>query len=105
MVRPFRPCFQDNIIIQKYSNYGGEGTRNGPVSGQEHHEDQEGIPRAPSTADEFKRVAEEKAKQGVRSQTVEKAEDATLEATIGDSSDFESIKETYKEPVGKGKSH
>ncbi|KAK4850360.1 hypothetical protein QYF36_006079 [Acer negundo] len=44
--------------------------------------------RAPSTAEEFKRVAEEMlraAKQGVASQTSEKLYDGAEEATIGDS--------------------
>lgn len=50
-------------------------------------------------------MAQEKAKHGVVSQTVDKAEDAVEEATIGDSSDFQSIKETYKQPVGKTTSH
>ncbi|CAK9163905.1 unnamed protein product [Ilex paraguariensis] len=60
--------------------------------------------KAPSTAEEFKRVAEEKAHQGVTNQTVEKAEEAFEEATVGDSK-VESVKERYKEPVGKGNFH
>ncbi|KAL2245349.1 uncharacterized protein LOC105174823 isoform X2 [Sesamum indicum] len=56
--------------------------------------------RAPSTAQEFKRVAEEKARQGFASQTVEKAQDGAEEAVVGDST-FESVKEAYKEaPAG-----
>lgn len=50
-------------------------------------------------------MAQEKAKHGVVSQTADKAEDAVEEATIGDSSDFESIKETYKQPFGKATCH
>lgn len=53
--------------------------------------------RAPSTAEEFKRVAEEKARQGVVSQTVDKAEDAVKETVIGDSNP-DNVKEKYKEP-------
>ncbi|KAK4398477.1 hypothetical protein Sango_1323200 [Sesamum angolense] len=53
--------------------------------------------RAPSTAEEFKRVAEEKACQGFASQTVEKAQDGAEEAVVGDDSTFESVKEAYKE--------
>ncbi|KAK0601951.1 hypothetical protein LWI29_028982 [Acer saccharum] len=55
--------------------------------------------RAPSTAEEFKRVAEEKlraAKQGVASQTSEKLYDGAEEATIGDSK-VDSIKNSIKE--------
>ncbi|KAK2639817.1 hypothetical protein Ddye_027612 [Dipteronia dyeriana] len=55
--------------------------------------------RAPSTAEEFKRVAEEKlraAKQGVASQTSEKLYDGAEEATIGDSKS-DSIKNRIKE--------
>ncbi|KAA8523640.1 hypothetical protein F0562_010063 [Nyssa sinensis] len=57
--------------------------------------------RAPSTAEEFERVAEEKARQGIVSQTVEKAYDGAEEATLGDSK-VESVQERHKEPVGKG---
>ncbi|KAL2496170.1 uncharacterized protein Fot_39927 [Forsythia ovata] len=60
--------------------------------------------RAPSTAKEFERVAEEKSRQGFASQTVEKAQDSTEEAAMGDSS-VESVKERYKEPPGKGNFH
>ncbi|XP_021807784.1 uncharacterized protein LOC110751595 [Prunus avium] len=55
--------------------------------------------RAPSTAEEFKRVAEEKlkkAEQGVASQTVDKACDVTEETTLGDSS-VDSVKNRYKQ--------
>ncbi|KAL8147777.1 uncharacterized protein LOC141707992 [Apium graveolens] len=113
LIKPFRACFQ-NIIIQGYSNYNGgeESTINKPTDG---HENQVRLPRAPSTAEQFERVAQEKAnyervvqdkaKHGVVSQTVDKAEDALEDATIGDSSDFEFIKETYKQPFGKATSH
>ncbi|CAI9756960.1 unnamed protein product [Fraxinus pennsylvanica] len=60
--------------------------------------------KAPSIADEFKRVAEEKSRQGVASQTVEKAQDGIEEATMDDSK-VESVKERYKEPPGKGNVH
>ncbi|PQM39186.1 uncharacterized protein Pyn_02909 [Prunus yedoensis var. nudiflora] len=55
--------------------------------------------RAPSTAEEFKRVAEEKlkkAEQGVASQTVDKTCDVTEETTLGDSS-VDSVKNRYKQ--------
>ncbi|PIN07424.1 hypothetical protein CDL12_20011 [Handroanthus impetiginosus] len=60
--------------------------------------------RAPSTADEFKRVAEEKSRQGFTSHTVEKGQDAAEEATLEEST-FESVKEAHKEPPGKGNFH
>ncbi|CAA2960401.1 Hypothetical predicted protein [Olea europaea subsp. europaea] len=60
--------------------------------------------RAPSTAEEFKRVAEEKSRREVTSQTVEEAQDGVEEATVGDS-ELESVKERYKEPPGKGNFH
>ncbi|TKY46936.1 hypothetical protein E2542_SST28991 [Spatholobus suberectus] len=54
--------------------------------------------RAPSTAEEFERVAEEKAKEakeGVASQTLGKAIDGAEEASIGNSK-VESFKNKYK---------
>ncbi|KAL7600560.1 hypothetical protein Lser_V15G20951 [Lactuca serriola] len=60
--------------------------------------------RAPSTLEEFKRLEEEKASQGVASQTVEKAEDGAMEAFAGDGN-LESVKESFKEPVGVGDFH
>nr|KAJ0208419.1 hypothetical protein LSAT_V11C500229830 [Lactuca sativa] len=60
--------------------------------------------RAPSTLEEFKRLEEEKASQGVASQTVEKAEDGAMEAFAGDGS-LESVKESFKESVGVGDFH
>ncbi|KAK7287565.1 hypothetical protein RIF29_00846 [Crotalaria pallida] len=54
--------------------------------------------RAPSTAEEFDRVAEEKAKEtekGVASQTVHKAYDGAEEAIGGPNA--ESVKDRYKE--------
>lgn len=57
--------------------------------------------RAPSIAEEFKRVAEEKAKetdeQVLASQTVNKTYDGAEEAIQGNSSRVESVKERYKE--------
>nr|XP_009787881.1 PREDICTED: uncharacterized protein LOC104235767 [Nicotiana sylvestris] len=75
----------------------------------EHHAEE----KAPTTAEEFmrvademaedkehlKRVAEEKDRQGFASQTVDKTMEAA--ATMGDSN-FESVKENLKEPPGKG---
>jgi hypothetical protein len=55
--------------------------------------------RAPSTAEEFKKMAEEKlrqAQQGVASQTAEKVYHAAEEATLGDS-DLQSVKHRYEE--------
>ncbi|KAJ9182617.1 hypothetical protein P3X46_006593 [Hevea brasiliensis] len=61
--------------------------------------------RAPSLADEFRRVAEEKAKaqetthvvdQGGASQTAEKTSDGLEEASSGDG-DIQSVQERYKE--------
>ncbi|KAJ1441327.1 hypothetical protein SESBI_01468 [Sesbania bispinosa] len=55
--------------------------------------------RAPSTAEEFQRVAEEKAKvtqQVVASQTVDKTYDGAEEATKSNSK-VESVKNRYKE--------
>lgn len=56
--------------------------------------------RAPSTAEEFERVAEEKerkAKQGIASQTTDKACDAAAdEASMADSN-VGSVKNKYKE--------
>ncbi|KAG4920807.1 hypothetical protein AAZX31_18G087700 [Glycine max] len=54
--------------------------------------------RAPSTAEEFERVAEEKAKEaqkGVASQSLGKAIDGAEEASIGKSK-VESVKNRYK---------
>jgi len=54
--------------------------------------------RAPSTAEEFQRVAEEKTNgtQKVKSQTADKAIDAAEEATKGNSR-IENVKNKYKE--------
>ncbi|KAL4642917.1 hypothetical protein ACB092_02G054200 [Castanea dentata] len=55
--------------------------------------------RAPSTAEEFKKIAEEKlreAQQGVASQAAEKAYDGTEEATLGDNNQ-ESVMNRHKE--------
>ncbi|CAN6557799.1 unnamed protein product [Malus baccata var. baccata] len=79
------------ISIKRYSSQGSKG---------EHHHGHTGIEeRAPSTAEEFKRVAEEKLKvveQGVAGQTADKANDGTEEAILGDSN-VESVKNRYKE--------
>lgn len=72
------------ISIKRYSSQGSKG---------EHHHGHTYIgERAPSTAEEFRRVAEEKrkaeekpkvAEQGVASQTADKAYDGTEEAIWG----------------------
>ncbi|XP_051124951.1 uncharacterized protein LOC127247228 [Andrographis paniculata] len=67
-------------------------------SGSHEKEDSHGMidqERAPSTADEFRRVAEEKAAAG---QTA--AEDSAQESTADDG-DFGSVKEDYKQTQGK----
>ncbi|XP_062015556.1 uncharacterized protein LOC133732103 [Rosa rugosa] len=64
-----------------------------------HGQGEQEMTRAPSTAEEFKRVAEEKlkqAEQGVASQTFEKTYDGIEEATVGDAK-IESVKERYKQ--------
>ncbi|XP_059442337.1 uncharacterized protein LOC132174710 [Corylus avellana] len=56
--------------------------------------------RAPSTAEEFKNIAEEKireAQQGVASQTAEKVFDGTEAATLGDADDLQSVNRRYEE--------
>lgn len=58
--------------------------------------------RAPSTAEEFKRVAEDKlreAEQGVASQTAEKIYDGTEEAVSADPR-VESLEKRYKDQEG-----
>ncbi|KAK6785618.1 hypothetical protein RDI58_019073 [Solanum bulbocastanum] len=71
----------------------------------DHHAEE----KAPTTAEEFTRVAEEMAEekehQGISSQTVDKAQDAIKEATTTTNSNFESVKESYKETTGKENSH
>ncbi|XP_058218777.1 uncharacterized protein LOC131329585 [Rhododendron vialii] len=54
--------------------------------------------------EEYERLKEAKARQGFASQTIEKASDAAEEAVLGESR-FETVKERYKEPVGKGNFH
>ncbi|XP_021606303.1 uncharacterized protein LOC110610611 [Manihot esculenta] len=80
--------------IKRYTQY----TTGDPAQGIEE--------RAPSLADEFRRVAEEKAKadqetthvadQGVASHTVKKTFDGGEEASTGDG-DTQSVKDRYKE--------
>lgn len=67
-------------------------------SGSHSQEEQE-MSRAPSTAEVFKRVAEEKlreAEQGVAGQSFDKTCDAAEEATLDDGK-LDSIKERYKQ--------
>lgn len=83
------------LILQRY----------GQVSKDDHHERVTEV-KAPSLADEFQRVAEEKAKaaekdarvadQGVASQTAAKAFDGTEEA-VSFHGDVEATKEKYKD--------
>ncbi|KAM3302538.1 putative protein isoform X2 [Capsicum chacoense] len=88
LARPFVPTF-----VRRYSkeNY------------QQHAEE-----KAPTTEEEFIRVAEEMAEekehQGLSSQTVDKAQDAMKEATTSDSN-LENVKESCKEGKGKGDFH
>ncbi|KAK4714935.1 hypothetical protein R3W88_020842 [Solanum pinnatisectum] len=92
LARPRRPSFLDTIRRYSKENYG-------------HHAEE----KAPTTAEEFTRVAEEMAEekehQGFSSQTVDKAQDAIKEATTTTNSNFESVKESYKETTGKENSH
>ncbi|KAK1407004.1 hypothetical protein QVD17_38614 [Tagetes erecta] len=55
--------------------------------------------RAPSTLEEFKRLEEEKANEGVVSQISDKVTDGAMEAVTDDDS-FECVKETFKNPAG-----
>lgn len=90
-------CWNWNLIamlsefwIQRYSSQGSKGEHHGYTGIEE---------RASSTAEEFKRMAEEKlkaAEQGVASQTVDQTYDGTEEATVGDSN-VDSVKNRYKE--------
>ncbi|XP_027343777.1 uncharacterized protein LOC113856240 [Abrus precatorius] len=83
LVKPSRP-----ILYNPIKNYG-------KASKGKHSRLME--ERAPSTAEEFERVAEEKAKEaGVASQTLGKTIDAAEEATIGNSK-AESVKNRFKE--------
>ncbi|KAF3648222.1 putative mitogen-activated protein kinase kinase kinase 2-like [Capsicum annuum] len=70
----------------------------------QHHAEE----KAPTTEEEFIRVAEEMAEekehQGLSSQTVDKAQDAMKEATTSDSN-LENVKESCKEGKGKGDFH
>lgn len=78
-------------LIQRYQS--------SQVSKGEHSSHMNIEERAPSTAEEFKRVAEEKlkkAEQGVASQTADKTCDATEETTLGDSS-VDSVKNRFKQ--------
>ncbi|CAN6560604.1 unnamed protein product [Malus baccata var. baccata] len=75
---------------QRYSSQGSKGEHHGSIDIEE---------RAPSMAEEFKRMAEEKlkaAEQGLASQTVDKTYDGTEETTLGDSN-VHSVKNRYKE--------
>ncbi|OIW13403.1 hypothetical protein TanjilG_19755 [Lupinus angustifolius] len=84
LLKPTTPFFYNTI-----KNYGEANKGNGSRVIEE---------RAPSTAEEFLRVAEEKAKeaeQGVASQTVDKTYDGAEEA-VGNSN-VKSVKDRYKE--------
>ncbi|XP_052178703.1 uncharacterized protein LOC127792291 [Diospyros lotus] len=59
------------------------------------------IEKARTTAEEFEKVAEEKARQGFASHTSEKAGDAAEEAVAGEAT-VDRVKERYMEPPGKG---
>lgn len=86
LVKPFQ--FTSTLFSSPTKGYSKQGEKgSGPGVGE----------RAPSTAEEFKRVAEEKARQGVVSQTVDKAEDAVKETVMGDSNP-DNVKEKYKQP-------
>lgn len=95
---------------QRYSQIRKQGQKeNGPEGRADCHQGKEGhdshpAERAPSTAEEFRRVAEEKARQGFATQTTEKTADGFPAAAVGDSSS-ESVKESLKKPPGKGNFH
>lgn len=81
------------VLVWCFQSYSQTSKENG-------HADELIEERAPSTAEEFKKMAEEKlrdAQQGVASQTAEKVYDATEEATLGDSDDLQSVKRRYEE--------
>ncbi|WJX31656.1 hypothetical protein P8452_20064 [Trifolium repens] len=84
LLKPTRPFFYNSI-----KNYGQE------VKEKESHLRKE---RASSTADEFLRVAEEKANETpkVKSQTSDKAIDAAQEATKSNTK-IEDVKNRYKD--------
>nr|XP_004244345.1 uncharacterized protein LOC101264953 [Solanum lycopersicum] len=79
LARPRQPFFLNTIRRYSKENY-------------DHHAEE----KAPTTAEEFTRVAEEMAEekqhQGFSSQTVDKAQDAIKEATATTDSTFESVK-------------
>ena len=90
---------------QMYSQLSKQGQKeNGSKKKPDHHRDGRPAERAASTAEEFRRVAEEKARQGTTSQTVEKEADAFQETMAGDTS-FETVKESFKKPPGRGNIH
>ncbi|TMW98773.1 hypothetical protein EJD97_003508 [Solanum chilense] len=92
LARPRQPFFLNTIRRYSKENY-------------DHHAEE----KAPTTAEEFTRVAEEMAEekqhQGFSSQTMDKAQDAIEEATTTTDSTFESVKESYKQTTGKDNFH
>ncbi|KAK9269572.1 hypothetical protein L1049_001348 [Liquidambar formosana] len=90
LMRPFTACLHEPI--RRYNQASKENISHGIEE------------RAPSIAQEFQRVAEEKAHQGVASQTIEKAFEAAEEATSGDSNP-ESVKQKYKKTRGNESHH
>ena len=83
------------LLVWCFQSYSQASKENGHRHGHEFI-----VERAPSTAEEFKKIAEEKireAQQGVASQTAEKVYDGTEEATLGDSDDLQSAKRRYEE--------
>ncbi|XP_027170485.1 uncharacterized protein LOC113770266 isoform X1 [Coffea eugenioides] len=99
---PVKPI---SFRVQMYSQLSKQGQKeNGSKKKPDHHRDGRPAERAASTAEEFRRVAEEKARQGTTSQTVEKEADAFQETMAGDTS-FETVKESFKKPPGRGNIH
>ncbi|KAL3508452.1 hypothetical protein ACH5RR_027853 [Cinchona calisaya] len=86
---------------QFHTGQKGDGDRAPHNQGKEGHKDRGPAERAASTAEEFRRVAEEKTREASASQTTEKAVDGFQETTTGDSS-VKSVEESFKEPPGKG---
>ncbi|EXB63277.1 hypothetical protein L484_012467 [Morus notabilis] len=89
LIKPFAPCLY-NPIKRYCSSQESKGN---------HHNRHGMEERAPSTAEEFKRAAEQKlreAEQGVASQVSDKACDGTEEATLGEAN-LEKVEKRYME--------
>ncbi|XP_021888626.1 uncharacterized protein LOC110807725 [Carica papaya] len=103
LIKLSRSCLYTQVKSYSESGKGRKKSEN-KGNGHEILIEQE---RASSTADEFKKVAEEKVRmateQGVRNQTVEKTFDATGEAI--EHADVESARKSYSQHEGGAKHH